>query len=434
MSKSSANSIRLSCGVALCALFPTEGVALAQSAATVLNRTLRVGTKTNLGVQTLPNAQCFMHYPGESSSASAIKLFANDRGVVHFTVQPKVAGTLQLELDCTGDNGATRVVPVSLSSEAGASDINNDPAVTLPDVGLVQEALGPDPMSITPEQLRAAGYPRRPDPFKDPHLFASWTKMVTSRNARVVSELIPRPDQSFRMDENSSIWAGTGQRFGMFIETVGQWTVPGTWPVDIDTLPNASEVSFWVGVAGVNWPYPALAQSGVEQLSYCAWYWDWEFCNWPVWTTYPWIEYYPDAPSQIGITVNEGDTIYVDVWLSDNAMNPNCTGQWMTAYMYNFDTNIYALYMAPIPAGRSMPCGPTYQTGLFIAEGHPNSSHLAGWLPFNMYGATWAGGGYGRADYDDAANWYTMVDSQNLAVAGVQPDYPNYGLTFLRAN
>lgn len=351
--------------------------AFAQSTTAVLKRTLPVGTQTNLGVQTFPNARCVLHFFGESSSAPGIKLFANDRGIIHFSFQADVAGTQQFELDCTGDNGTSSVVPISLSSESGASDINNDSAVTLPDVGTVQEPLGPDPMSITPEQLRAAGYPRRPDQYKTPHLFASWAKMVTSRNTRVVFKPITRPDApEFQYVQPSpptpEAGFGTGPSLNgfKFIESIGEWVLPHTlgYPYAYPYQGN-SRLAGWVGVQSLTDTQNILYQSGVAQDNTCVHSLP-GYCWATVYNTWAWYESPPNDPSHplTGFTVNEHDHIYVDVAVMNDLWQYNCLGPNMYFYIYNFRTNTYVQGLIPQKADHVMVCVGATQHSQFVVE------------------------------------------------------------------
>lgn len=84
--------------------------------------------------------------------------------------------------------------------------------------------------------------------------------------------------------------------------------------------------------------------------------------------TYAWVQYCPDSSISIGLTVNEGDEVYVAVWLSDANHGYACNGGYMSVYFYNVTTYAYGLYIWPIPAGHTMPCDTSHQEALFVIE------------------------------------------------------------------
>jgi len=259
------------CGGISCLLLlaVAEAPAAPNSTAAVVSRSLPIGVESKLGIQTLPNASCTLNLPTQASTI-VLKLFANGRGIVHFTMQPLVADTVTLSLQCADGTGASQTVPIQVTTSAGAVDVNSDTAVTIPDVGVVQEPLGPDPMSITEAQLRAAKYPPRPDPVNAPAKYQQWAKMVTSRNTRI-EDVIPRPNEPrfnpLQTDVNWGVGAEIPSTGQLFIDTQSWWVVPHTTP---DLHGPVGDVAFWNGLYAQRQNNSAtLAKAGVDQQVYC---------------------------------------------------------------------------------------------------------------------------------------------------------------------
>ena len=392
-----------------------------------------------LGVQTLPNATCVLQ-SGETTSTAPMKLFAADSGVVHFSIEMDNAGTVQLELNCTDNNGASRVVTISVSAEVGAPDINNDPTVTLPDVGVVQEPLGADPMSITPEQLTAAGYPRRPDPSKYPKMFAAWSKMVTSRNTRVTTNLVPRPNEpKLNPPQNGANHDAVVQTGFIFGEANGEWNIPPLvppYPYQQYLNQTAGDAS-WVGVqgdGGVIYP-TVLAQAGVIQYISCTSY-SGNTCGAITRTNTSFSEYVPAYWAPLGITVTDGDEVYVDVYVCDVNGTYDCNGGHMHVIFYDLTSRAYGTWLVQAPAGTSMNCA-SGQQAEFCLEwyGGVSGGYLFGdWSDdWEMYGFGWDFSGNVVPITDSSANtlWDNIFDSSNpKPMAAFWPDYTNDGIVF----
>ena len=222
MSRSVFSSVVLFCG--------TWAIgASAQSSPIVIQRTIPVGIMTNLGIQMTPESVCTLQ-TANSVSLSAMKMYANDRGVLHFSVKPPLAGSNTLDLNCTRQDGGSFVVSVVLTATSSLGDINADASITLPDVGVLQPALGSDPALVTPQQLKAAGYPPKPDPIQSPQLYKAWSNFVTKPSTLVTSKFLPRPAEPKFMTQNSPIWVGTEQLWGYWEQTAAAWTVPELFP------------------------------------------------------------------------------------------------------------------------------------------------------------------------------------------------------------
>jgi len=404
----------------------------AQSPTISVHRAIPVGTMTHLGIQVPPNSVCSLS-PTNVGTRNALALYANENGVMHLSVTPQLEETRELELNCTRQDGGPFVVSLVLTSSAALRDVAFDRSMSLPDVGVSQPALAPDASLVTPEQLKAVGYPPRPDPVRSPQLFKAWSDFVTKPTTRVTSKLIARHGEPHFSGHqvNDSHWVGVEHVIGMWDVTAAAWTVPELFPNLCPYPPygDLSEIGFWTGMEGTLKDNPALAQAGVDTIVQC--HYQGNYCDYIVRSTYPWVEYWPDDFYQIPINVSPGDYVESMVELTDASGNINCSGGYLTVYSYNLSAGVYFYWIGlPIPAGRVQPCGNMNMAALFMGETR-TGYYPANYNAIEMSGLAWPGTDHwdnplNATDSSDLSSiWYTMVDSSNNPMEAVIVDTPN---------
>jgi len=126
-----------------------------------------------------------------------------------------------------------------------------------------------DPYTAEDKLLRKHGFPRRPDPDKEPHLRALWDRAFQSKPKYIKAKVSIDPIMSKRkrpvispisnmsLDFKPSGWAGAVQpvnKYGFnppepIVTVYGEWFIPTITPTTNE--PNTAEtVGFWVGIDG----------------------------------------------------------------------------------------------------------------------------------------------------------------------------------------
>ncbi len=210
-----------------------------------------------------------------------------------------------------------------------------------------------DPTSASPDELRANGFPPRPDRRAAPRAFERWRRAVTSGARRVLPTLIqtgllhrPKiPRGSKNGIDYSSNWSGYALLNGAaaygsasFYFVMGDFVVPrgeqafgactGSWELS----------ATWVGIDGYN--SNDVPQAGTEADAYC---------GGGVTTPYysAGFEWYPNYEIAIGgFPISAGDDVFFEVW----DINPTVGG----VYLVDYSTNQSASFEMYAPPGTAL--------------------------------------------------------------------------------
>jgi Peptidase A4 family len=211
--------------------------------------------------------------------------------------------------------------------------------------GVARPALTGDLTRYTQGELRARGFPPRPDPNRQPEAFASWAHLASTQATKVSSSVVSFPDvfhgpAQKTASNDSSTWSGVVADGPTVYEIVSaQWKVPTA--VNLCPSPNPSVVPvqdslFWVGLDG--WNTNDLIQDGTESYAFeytrlgCIF-----LASYSAWT-----EYWPLPEGTLSnLTVHAGDMFYAEAWASDSAGNVNPSGGYGWFYMENMTTGAY---------------------------------------------------------------------------------------------
>jgi hypothetical protein len=204
--------------------------------------TLLAGAANVVTAQVLPNALCVLQ---SDRAGKSLELVSDDEGNVSFKVSPSQPGIVTHPgLSCSDKAGRAATYPLELRSAEGV------PALRAPAPrGTVRPPLANPEMERTDDELRAGGYPRRPDPIKAPAEYKQWLDLVSSPGTFVTQALGQAPPtRTHNTTQQTSNWAGYGATNDYpFLEVYGKWTQPQpSFPEGMTNQLFAA--SIWVGL------------------------------------------------------------------------------------------------------------------------------------------------------------------------------------------
>jgi len=281
------------------------------------------GQESQVQLISIPNARCDLHAPGNTNPS--LEVFSNDEGVIRLHAALDFGQLpIDLSLDCSDDAGTTDSRPVRF--RPGTPTIATPKRVLLP-------ALSGDPMHLTQKELRAQGYPRRPD-GRNAEQMQQWLDAL-SRPARKVSphRVTGRArNRQTILNETSNNWSGfviEPQDGAKLTQVDGGWVVPRvSWaPRTAPWVLSMQYSSVWVGLDNG----PGIFQAGTQQNLT-------QFSGIVLSTYNGWFEVFP-APIQVipDFTVNPGDHVLFRVYSVNRSGERDDKGEFM-----GFEANNYA--------------------------------------------------------------------------------------------
>jgi Peptidase A4 family len=315
-----------------------------------------------------PSVRCILH--SLDDQAFSLPLYADDRGIVRFTLWEPTVGAMRLQLDRTSDTGAPLPSQTVDASAMVAPETGYSPAIPSRiqqlSVGTQRAPLAGNPMSWSQRDLVHNGYSPRPDPTVSPDDYEQWLndaklpmKIVHSGGIRDVDQrrhsVAPQmSSQGIRpagacqfAPHDSQVWSGPIIDMPTYVMAGGWWNVPSITSHGFDPLIPSLDVSYlWAGIdGGVNGLLVGAStdvmQVGTQQVvqeSYC-------HPNHAVScyaTGYAgWYEWYPGALFIIpNVVVNPGDRIESIVWSGDSWGNFSVTGGYMYFSFFDYTTGL----------------------------------------------------------------------------------------------
>jgi hypothetical protein len=209
-------------------------------------------------------AVCVVHDVGVPA-AEAAPIYADAAGWIRVGIMPSPTDpAARAALDCTGRDGSVVERTLMIRSiPAGAVPANNPsppPVVARRTV----PALEGDPMAPSQKELRARGYPPRPDPVRSPSGYAAWRTLVSTPYYVPLAEPVrggARKRSGATAGSDQSLWSGavTVVAQGTYSAVSANWTVP---KLNLDPARAYSlyATSVWAGLGG----NPDLIQAGVQ--------------------------------------------------------------------------------------------------------------------------------------------------------------------------
>ena len=169
-------------------------------------------------------------------------------------------------------------------------------------------------------QLDKLGYPARPDVLTSPDQYAKWLVRVSRDMVILPSHMVSRSDiTATPASYTSSNWSGL-EAHSSTKKTYS--AVSALWEVPVIALAssdgNTDYSAFWIGLDGDG--TSDLVQAGTEQDAV-------EFFGLLFTQYYAWSELLPNQPTEQEVfSVNPGDEISVEVWISTGSGAPNANG------------------------------------------------------------------------------------------------------------
>ncbi len=451
-----------------------------------IERVILPEVESLVAVRTAPNAVCFLGH--EAAKGQRMQLDADAEGVVRFHARPPKDGrAIALDLECTGEDGATTRHRIHVRGDArapaqGAAEEQAGPGAH----GSVRPALAGDLLALSNQELVARGYPPRPDPVSSPARYARWHRNVSrpftiARPAKVAhpgvsfarpqprsaaaaqahlrpdlppkmfSPTLPLPPPMVRpmFNANWNSWSGAylNNPHGQFFWIEADWSVPGVF--SLPGSPIYSAAAEWVGLdnSGTD-----LYQAGTD--SECWFFLGWTFTNY-----WMWIETLPFDPWGLpNFPLSPGDAVSVDIFVADpngmtwfqdgsnGGLTPADNSVWFMIYNDTKGLSFWGtLPTAPQSGGGRQSTGFTGATAEFIVE-RPfdtgsNSSYplapfgIAGmnscWYGDALYGdRPWQLGADGSTPFDGSLTYINMQNRANgdlLDIALSLPDATSPG-------
>ena len=417
--------------------------------------------ETLLSIQTAPNAVCHLRH--DEVKDHHLQLDADDRGVVRFHAKaPKGSQTIELHLDCTGEDGKKTTYTIALRGDTcpGAQTSANEAEAL--SAGKERAPLHGDLLALSSRELVKRGYPPRPDPAMSPARYARWARRVSQPFTLVKPRQVPHPGVSFagpRMQRrpqlppklasptlplpppivrsmfnaSSNTWSGAfvTNPAAQFFWIEADWRVPGVFSVP--NGPIYSAAAEWIGLdnSGTD-----LFQAGTD--SECFYFFGWTFTNY-----WMWIETLPFAPWGLpNFPISPGDSVSVDIFVADQygntwfqnesngGLTPADNNVWFMIYNYSKGLSYWGtLPTGPENLGGLQSTGYTGTAAEFIVErptdlnsGNPYPLALFGlavmdscWYGDSEYGLRpWRLGADGSTPFDGNLTYLNMQDSANL--------------------
>jgi hypothetical protein len=172
---------------------------------------------------------------------------------------------------------------------------------------------GFDPFTASDSALRLYGYPRRPDPQREPKLRKLWERILAKKPTFIEPGFVEnkkwhsRPRHQWKKDSFGleGDWAGailqTPANYSLIQQpnfVFAEFAVPFVQATPQE--PGTQIVGFWIGLGGVN--TDSLLQAGIaaQMTGNSVSYW-------------AWTEWFPAGYTPQNLTINAGDMISVSV-------------------------------------------------------------------------------------------------------------------------
>lgn len=320
---------RIRRGVAPAALTLALAAAAGQSSAAAAGVTtlppqsfsVRSGVEGAISFATMPSARCTVANP----HGTAFVFYSDPDGTAYLHTRAPAAAansSIRLNVQCAA-GGNTAASSLTLRADARAAQTpaikRSGPLVTLGPRGF-------NPATASDADLARYGYPPRPKTTLASGAGAAWleavrTTSITFTRSVAHPDLFMGPAQRTARvgatiangSATSNTWSGFAN-FGdaanagsPFSDVVGEWFVPGVVP----DIFKASYSALWAGLDG--WTDKDVVQAGTFQNVSSCFTGCWQLTSYKAW-----YEFFPDT-SQEMFSVNPGDRIYTESWITFNA-------------------------------------------------------------------------------------------------------------------
>jgi hypothetical protein len=315
---------------------------------------------------TAPGSVCTV--PGSATAADAPAFYADDYGLLSISYMRAKPGSDRLVLNCIAPSGQQKTIDIE-SAPAAVRHSLTDP---LAPGHKLRPALTGDPLSYTPQQLAAGGYPPRPDSVKSPKRHATWLKSVSRTLEYVPPTALARTEKPFTNLAIRTIWSGGAFApvSNPFVEVEGSFSVPTVTPFtgtcSVPCITGSGGI--W---SGIDSAANDLIQAGVQFDSWLVG--SYAFASYLAFT-----EALPGSPQLLNWSVGAGDEFFDLMWIGDSAGNLNIDSGTAWFEPVDYTLNTWTLVSASLSAT------PSGSQAEWIVEDH------AGLLP-----------NYGTATFND---------------------------------
>jgi len=292
-------------------------------------------------VYALPQLQCKLHPTGDRTT-KPLNVFTDDDGYARFyAVQAtSIDAVHNYTLDCEDSAGKPHYYSVDLLSEETFAP---HPLDLTTERGTDRPALTGDPLAYSQEELLQRGYGLRPDPTKDPEVYAEWLAGA-SMKGRMLEVKRPSSTSHGVTTTTANPWTGsvlTGAP--NYISTQATFNVPEVVP-DGDETASGTEIAIWNGLGGFR-TGSGLIQGGVgiETSGLVATYSSWrEYCCGD-----------GDSNGYGGaFTPKPGEKVFSQEWYCDSNGNLALNGGYGCTFLQDLKTG--AVLSCTSPTGK--PC------------------------------------------------------------------------------
>jgi hypothetical protein len=356
---------------------------------------------------------------GGGTAPAKINAYADDDGTARLylrDVDPTASGDT-FAVDCVDGGGSENIVML------GVTVVDSAPSVTAAPYAKAGKPTLPvfagDPSSASPSDLRAAGYPPRPNAGTPE--YADWLEVVESgatfiaprsstgtQGQTPLRHVAPAPAPAGGTDsvEASDNWSGytisSNADASPYVGVYGAWSVPQAYGGD-GTAAWAHS-TMWVGIDGAP-PTDDVVQTGSEHDTLSA---GWlEVSSYAVWT-----EWYPLlCQVVVNFPVAPGDDLHAWTQVTDDDGAPSATPSVAWFYLFDATQNLYTRVSTAIPGGVTF----NGHTAEWILERPDVDGSLTGLAeyasPASLFNASATDLTGGRHDYtSDSSRRISMID------------------------
>lgn len=305
--------------------------------------TITPDAETGIVLKTLPDAACDLHGVGTSDTRT-MRSYANGDGYVKINATAREGMEARVQLDCSS-NGKSISYPLHLI--ASSSPTSEMPApqskIPTPKGSTVRPGLSEaQAQSFTDDELRTLGYPERPNVLSSPDQYAKWLDRVSRPMTMLPTHFVRRSDITAGPGSyTASNWSGLEAHSSnkrTYSAVSGVWDVPTIVEASSDGAEDFS--AYWIGLDGDG--TSDLVQAGTEQNAIEAF--GILFTGY-----YAWSELLPNEPTEQELfSVNAGDEISVEVWISTGSGAPNPNGGYGAFRVVNVTQNEQAQFYVPL--------------------------------------------------------------------------------------
>ncbi|HEY7414859.1 MAG TPA: G1 family glutamic endopeptidase, partial [Ktedonobacteraceae bacterium] len=293
-------------------------------------------------MKTLPGAVCTLHEENESDPAHSLKLFADQKGIIHFHVSSSVeyVSLAKVVIDCDVNGNITRFpleLRVSFQPTFDMPVTIEMPRAESGSVTVLPALTEDDMLQLSRKELLRRGYPPSPNPEKQKQWAVdSWLRAFSIPLTFVEPKTIAYTHLSqgpgaiaheFGLKQVvSDNWSGFMLiRGGPYCVVTGRWTVPSVYSAE-NRIDGEAQASIWVGLDGWDdFGLPALPQAGTLQTSLDIH--ELTFCGYHAWS-----EFWPDQLTmQVlpELKVSPGDEMLVSIWMGDKNSDLKLNGDFV---------------------------------------------------------------------------------------------------------